>query len=325
MTDLRDRLHGVDEVPVRDAWPEIEGRARRSAHRSIVGRWTTIAAALGIGLIGVAVAFLAFKGSRVQVPAASTDGAQITITQTDPGDLSATWDVGEQVREGVPVRTILPQGMGDGTVRGEFADIMGVKSFSIDTTDLWALHLDPISTPNDVTVVSTPDPLILFLFGQANDEEVMTPLFTPADLRELDPETYRPGTYRVVVVGRASDTSLFQFAFEIELTSASSTSPQPGTEPVPRFTAEDFVDGTAPLGDDLASALGLASWDAFQGDCSYYVEVDGTAGYCLEDVSGSKIDLAAIASGLQGHRIDQEDLENIERSLAQASDGASPP
>jgi hypothetical protein len=86
------------------------------------------------------------------------------------------------------------------------------------------------------------------------------------------------------------------------------------------YTAQDFLDGTAPVGNDLATALGLTKRDGFHADCSYFVETsnDGS-GYCLEGVPGSQVDLRVIALGLQGHRVTESEPENIKRSPDQPS------
>lgn len=82
------------------------------------------------------------------------------------------------------------------------------------------------------------------------------------------------------------------------------------------FTAEDFVDGTAPLGTELANALGLTLESGFHGNCSAFVEVanDGQ-GYCVQDVFESKIDLFAISDALRGHRITEAELEVLQHNL----------
>ena len=39
------------------------------------------------------------------------------------------------------------------------------------------------------------------------------------------------------------------------------------------FTAQEFLDGTAPLGQELANALGLTLEASFDGDCAAYAEI----------------------------------------------------
>jgi hypothetical protein len=104
---------------------------------------------------------------------------------------------------------------------------------------------------------------------------------------------------------------------------AVATSRSPGSSGI---AGQDFVNGDAPLGEELAKLLGLTLEGPFQssngtytGNCSYFVEVeDNGRGYCLEDIEASRADLAAIAEGLRGHRIDESEWNNIKQMLSDA-------
>ena len=86
-------------------------------------------------------------------------------------------------------------------------------------------------------------------------------------------------------------------------------------------TAEDIVAGATPLGDELAKQLGLEPQPSFEDalPCSYFTEVDGNGGYCLEGLSGGEDDLYAISLALRGQRITADELTTIRATLAHLS------
>jgi hypothetical protein len=64
------------------------------------------------------------------------------------------------------------------------------------------------------------------------------------------------------------------------------------------------------LGPDLAEALGLKLLDRFPSSgCQFYVEVDNPKGYCLDSVSGTKVDHWVLAEKLQGHVPTEEQVK----------------
>jgi dipeptidyl aminopeptidase/acylaminoacyl peptidase len=74
-------------------------------------------------------------------------------------------------------------------------------------------------------------------------------------------------------------------------------------QPVPSAAVETPTPGsTAPplLGAALADSLGLELQSRQPAGCQYYVEVDNPKGYCLDAVSGSKVDHWVLATELQG-------------------------
>lgn len=83
------------------------------------------------------------------------------------------------------------------------------------------------------------------------------------------------------------------------------------TIPVP--TAEDIVEGRAPIGEPLAELLGLKLEPSFEGalPCAYWQGIGEAGGYCLADLDVGEIDRYAIAVALRGHRITQDELAGI--------------
>ena len=340
MTDLAEFLRQVERNPSPELWGDIESRATEpgapapepaSRSRLVAG---LIAAVVAVAAF--AFAFVAFVGPGSPdrpSPATSDAVSEIKIEGT-VGDLSATWSLGGRSWAGVPVDVVVPVEDPDApskenTFSLKGAEFFGLKAFSVDTTSLRQASLDPIPVPADALIASAPQSVMLLAFSfrdtpgsdtTIGPERSMTPLFpTPTDIHVLD-----PGPYRFVAVGRTSDGSLFQFGFAVDITSGGQ-----GTDAtIP--TGNDFVHGDAPLGEDLANMLGLTLEGPYQskdgtytGKCSYFVEVgENGTGYCLEDIEASPVDLAAIAEGLQGHRIDESEWNNIK---AMVSGSPAPP
>jgi hypothetical protein len=143
---------------------------------------------------------------------------EISIDGSGAG--GATLNVADTSRSGVPVNVIVP-GPDEGVVfHGPIAEVLGLNSFTLDLSSLGIPDLVPVSVPADARVESDPTNVVLFAFAPPDGQTgavvdwsgKMTPLQPPTDLHWLS-----SGPWRIVVVGRASDGALFQFAFDVDV------------------------------------------------------------------------------------------------------------
>ena len=96
---------------------------------------------------------------------------------------------------------------------------------------------------------------------------------------------------------------------------------------IPAPTAEDIVEGRAPIGEPLAELLGLKLEPSFKAalPCAYWQGVGEAEGYCLADLDVGEIDKYAIAVALRGHRITQDELAAITEAFSRQGLGVDDP
>ncbi|MEO8475634.1 MAG: hypothetical protein ABI572_01130 [Actinomycetota bacterium] len=97
--------------------------------------------------------------------------------------------------------------------------------------------------------------------------------------------------------------------------------------PSPVPTAEDIVEGRAPIGEPLAELLGLKLEPSFEAalPCTYWQGVGEAGGYCLAGLDMGEIDEYAIALALRGHRITQDELAAITDAFSSPGTGVDDP
>jgi Tol biopolymer transport system component len=82
-------------------------------------------------------------------------------------------------------------------------------------------------------------------------------------------------------------------------------------------TAESIMQTGGPVGKELADALGLELQSGFNGDCSFYVEInDSHEGYCLEGLAGDNhAKQWVIGEALRGRVVTDAELAKVEETL----------
>lgn len=82
-------------------------------------------------------------------------------------------------------------------------------------------------------------------------------------------------------------------------------------------TAESIIQNGGPVGKELADAMGLELQSGFEGDCSFYVEInDSHEGYCLEGLSGDNhAKQWVIGEALRGRVVTAAELARVEETL----------
>jgi hypothetical protein len=303
MTDLNERLRGIDRLSPPDLWEAAQARAEAGVQVPAVSpgrRFAIIAASLTIGLAAVAWVVVAIRPesrppSLGTVPAGTS---RIDIALAADGAVSASWTYGDAVLLGVAADVLGPgpasvDGAGDqgSPVPGTVTEFLGVEGFSIDYGALGAVEPSAMSIPSDVPITSDGETALLaFRAGEGQGAGYvewgqMTALRTPTDLRRLE----SGGRYRIVVVTLGTDDALFQFAFDIDvMPQSSATAP---ADPAILVSSSGPSGDTALLTGTLTIENGCLAVSTGP-DSSLYVV--WPAGYALEegwllDDSGSQI------------------------------------
>jgi hypothetical protein len=343
MSELNERMRGVDHVPFQDDWDAVERRAAspRQMPDPAGGRGVRVVAVLAATFVVVGAALYGLSGlgsstDYFDTGPASSDMASyvnpmdIPITVDYPSD----WYAQSVSQDSNPDPSVTgrpqiglvvsnaPQAMpspGDDSSPGPLPDDPDLPSTFVTVT---IIHVaDPCGTSGDpchpgLLTPNSPLPLSM------SDAQIV-----PGDANIAILEATVSMHHLTITLRAGPEAS----AADLARADAIVASIRPSTDDGPEtssYAAEDFVDGSAPLGDELAAALGLSKEGPYEstdgtytGSCRYFVEVEESGeGYCLQDVAGDPVDLAAIAAGLRGHRIDEGELESIRQTLALASE-----
>lgn len=226
MTDLNERMRGIDRLTAPDMLEEARTRAAHPlgglpTRLHPVRKLAIISAALAIGLTAVSVIFVAFRPTSAPLsPIGESAGDRVALVTVDASEQTgptANLSYADMDRAGIPVE-IIRQGptFHDDAPKGMVSDLLGWPSFTADIPALAAIRLDPISIPADVRLQSSSLDLIAIAFAQSEGEaewNEFTLLDVPTNLRLLDVGR----RYRIVLVGRTGDDAVVQFAFEVDI------------------------------------------------------------------------------------------------------------
>jgi dipeptidyl aminopeptidase/acylaminoacyl peptidase len=250
---------------------------------------------------GTKIAFVSTRDGNDEIYVMNADGTdQVRLTDSPDEDLSPSW---------APDSSLIAfQSNRDGN--NEIYEMKADGTSVVRLTDQGSFDGDPAWSPDGSRIAFASDRNGPGVYTMKPDGTDIVRLTHDAHVGPLDP-AWSPDSGAIAFtsdLSNAGPLGVFvvqlspQFLNPLPVAQGNVCCPawapwQPAAidSPAPMSTAPPLV------GPDLAEALGLKLLDHFPSSgCQYYVEVDNPKGYCLDSVSGSKVDHWVLGEELQG-------------------------